>query len=138
MSLRAPYIVLAVALGGAAGSVTRYVLSAALQEHRATVFPTGTLVVNVSGCLAVGFLMRLILDTGQFSPPVRALLITGFCGGFTTFSTFAWETISALEDAAWWRAATYSIGSVILGLAAVWLGSAAAHGLVRVIRGEVA
>lgn len=138
MSLRAPYIVLAVALGGAAGSVARYLLSAALQEHRSTVFPTGTLVVNVSGCLAVGFLMRLILDTGEFSPAVRALLITGFCGGFTTFSTFAWETISAIEEAAWWRATAYAGGSVVLGLGAVWLGSAAAHGLLKVFRGDAA
>jgi CrcB protein len=129
-------VVASVALGGAAGSVARYLLSGALQERSATVFPIGTLVVNVSGCLAIGFLMRLVLETGEFSPPVRALLTTGFLGGFTTFSTFAWEAIGAVEEGAFRRALAYVGGSVVLGLVAVWVGSAAAHLVLHAIRGE--
>jgi CrcB protein len=129
-------VVVSVAIGGAAGSVARYLLSGALQERSGSLFPIGTLVVNVSGCLAIGFLMRLVLGTGQFSPAVRALLTTGFCGGFTTFSTFAWETIGAVEEGAWRRAAAYSAGSVVLGLGAVWLGSAAAQLLLQAVRGD--
>lgn len=131
-------VLISVAIGGAAGSVARYLLSSALQERSGTLFPIGTLVVNVSGCLAIGFLMRLVLDTGEFSPTVRALLTTGFCGGFTTFSTFAWETISAVEEGAWRRAVVYVGGSTVLGLAAVWLGSATAQLLLRALRGESA
>lgn len=131
-------VIVSVAIGGAAGSVARYLLSSALQERSGTFFPIGTFVVNVSGCLAIGFLMRLVLDTGEFSPSHRALLTTGFCGGFTTFSTFAWETIGAVEEGAWRRAAAYSGGSVVLGLAAVWLGSAAAQLLLHAVRGDAA
>lgn len=131
-------VVISVAIGGAAGSVARYLLSNALQERSGTLFPVGTLVVNVTGCLAIGFLMRLVLDTGEFSPTARALLTTGFCGGFTTFSTFAWETIGAVEEGAWRRALAYSGSSVVLGLAAVWLGSAAAQLLLHALRGDAA
>lgn len=130
-------VVASVAIGGAAGSVARYLLSAALQERSTTVFPIGTFVVNVTGCLAIGFLMRVVLDTGEFSPTVRALLTTGFCGGFTTFSTFAWETLTAVEEGAWRRAMTYAGGSVVLGLVAVWMGSAAAQLILHAMRGEV-
>ena len=131
-------VVISVAIGGAAGSVARYLLSNALQGRSGTLFPVGTLVVNMIGCLAIGFLMRLVLDTGQFSPTVRALLTTGFCGGFTTFSTFAWETIGAVEEGAWHRALAYSGGSMVLGLAAVWLGSAAAQLVLHALRGDAA
>ena len=134
---RSVEVVASVAIGGAAGSVARYLLSGAIQERSATMFPVGTLLVNVSGCLAIGFLMRLVLDTGEFSPPVRALLTTGFLGGFTTFSTFAWESMGAVEEGAIRRALAYVGGSVVLGLAAVWVGSAAAQLLLHAIRGEV-
>jgi CrcB protein len=133
---RSVEFVAAVAIGGAAGSVARYLLSGAIQERSATVFPIGTLVVNVGGCLAIGFLMRLVLDTGEFSPPVRALLTTGFLGGFTTFSAFAWETMGAIEEGAIRRAVAYAGGSVVFGLTAVWVGSAAAQLLLHAIRGE--
>ncbi|MGH7593938.1 MAG: fluoride efflux transporter CrcB [Gemmatimonadales bacterium] len=129
-------MIASVAIGGAAGSVARYFLSGMLQGRSETLFPVGTMVVNVCGCLAIGFLMRLVLDTGEFSPTVRALLTTGFLGGFTTFSTFAWETMSAVEEGAWRRAIGYAGGSVVLGLGAVWLGSVAAQLLLRAIRGE--
>ena len=131
-------VILSVAVGGAAGSVARYLLTGALQERSASVFPVGTLAVNVSGCLAIGFLMRIVLDTGEFSPTARALVTTGFCGGFTTFSTFAWEAISAVEEGAVRRALAYVGSSVVLGLAAVWLGSAAAQMVLHAIRRKAA
>jgi CrcB protein len=131
-------VFVSVAVGGAAGSVARYLLSGSMQERSGTLFPAGTLLVNISGCLAIGFLMRVLLDTGEFSPAVRALLTTGFCGGYTTFSTFAWETVGAFEEGAWRRALAYSGASVFLGLAAVWLGSAVAQILLRALRTNVA
>lgn len=131
-------VILSVAVGSAVGGVARYLLGAAISERAATAFPTGTLVINLSGCLLIGFLMRLILDTGEFSPAVRALVTTGFCGGFTTFSTFAWETIAAVEEGALRRAVLYVGGSVIFGFIAVWIGSSAARLLLAAVRSESA
>src|ERR1022692_2756793 len=85
-------VVASVAVGSAVGGVARDMLTGAVSQRMGPAFPMGTLLVNVAGCVAIGFLMRLILDTGEFSPAVRALLTTGFCGGFITFSIFAWET----------------------------------------------
>src|SRR2546423_3042036 len=81
-------IYLLIALGGAVGSLSRYVLGRAVQSLSASGFPIGTLVVNVSGCFLIGILVRQFLNM-QVSPELRALLIVGFCGGVFTFSTFS-------------------------------------------------
>jgi CrcB protein len=135
---RAADVVFAVAIGSGAGGVARYLLAGSISARAGTAFPVGTFVVNIAGCLAIGFLMRLMLDGGQFSPTVRALLTTGFCGGFTTFSTFSWEAIAAIEEGEMRRAAWYVVSSVVLGLIAVWVGSAAAHTLLRTLRHQAA
>jgi CrcB protein len=116
-------LVLAVAAGSAAGGVARYLLSGAVHHRISTTFPLGTLLVNVLGCLALGFIMQIALDAGELSPSTRALLTTGFCGGFTTFSTFSWETIALIEEGSLRRAALNAGGSVLLGLGAIWLGT---------------
>lgn len=90
--------------------------------------------VNVLGCVALGFISYLVLETGEFSPTTRALLTTGFCGGFTTFSTFAMETIRAAEEGALQRAMLYVGSSVIAGLAGIWIGAAAARQVVSILR----
>lgn len=131
-------VVASVALGSAVGGVVRYLLTGAVSQRMGTAFPTGTLLVNVAGCLAIGFLMRVILDTGEFSPAARALLTTGFCGGFTTFSTFAWETIAAFEEGAVRRAGLYVGTSVVFGFLAVWIGSSVAQALLVALRGKSA
>jgi len=131
---RAADVIVAIAVGSAAGGVARYLLSDALTLRSSATFPVGTLVVNVAGCFAAGFLMRLVLETGAFTPTTRALLITGFCGGFTTFSTFAWESVAALEEGALRRTAVYTAASIGCGFAAVWIGAAMAQMLLTALR----
>jgi fluoride exporter len=116
-----------IALGGAAGSVMRYVAGVAIQSRGGVDFPIGTLLVNLSGCLVLGFLIRYALATPAISPEFRALLTTGLCGGYTTFSTFSYETVALVQDGDWRRALLYvglSVGGSILG---VVLGIAGAH-----------
>ena len=115
-----------VALGSAVGGVSRFALATAIQSRIGTPFPWGTFVINVSGSLVLGFILRYALHTSVVTPEVRALLATGFCGGYTTFSTFSYETATLVEEGAYQRAALYVLASVLLSLAAVFLGFAAA------------
>lgn len=112
-----------VAVGGAAGALARYGLGGWVQSRAGFGFPAGTLVVNVLGCLLIGFALRY-LEAVRLAPDVRALVAVGVLGGFTTFSTFGYETVALLEDGAWARAATYAFGSMALGIAAVYIGIA--------------
>ena len=114
-------IYLLIALGGAAGSLLRYLVGGAVQRMSASGFPVGTMVVNVSGCFIIGVLVRQFLNL-QLSPELRALLIVGFCGGFTTFSTFSAETLGLIEGGEYGRAAGYVVLSVTLCLAATLAG----------------
>ena len=114
-------IYLLIALGGAAGSVLRYLVGGAVQRMSDSGFPVGTMVVNVSGCFIIGVLVRQFLNM-QLSPELRALLIVGFCGGFTTFSTFSAETLGLIEGGEYGRAAGYVVLSVTLCLAATLAG----------------
>ncbi len=119
-----------VALGSALGGVARFLLTAAVQQKAGTVFPIGTLVVNISGSLLLGFLMSYALSTTAISPEVRGLLTAGFCGGYTTFSTFTYETMLLVEEGELGRAAFYVLVSVIVSLVGVYLGITAARALV--------
>jgi CrcB protein len=118
-----------VAVGSAAGGVARYLLSSFVQQRVGAGFPLGTLLVNVTGSFLLGLFWRYALGSQTITPEVRLLLTTGFCGGYTTFSTFSYETVVLLEDGEWPRAATYVILSVVLSLAGVWLGFLAAREL---------
>ena len=124
--------VLLVGLGGFVGSVLRYWLSGLAQDAapRST-FPFGTLVVNVLGCIAIGVLAELAEARGFLTPERRALLMVGLLGGFTTFSAFANETVSALRDGAHAIAAMNVALSVGGCLAAVWAGRSLAHAIWR-------
>ena len=113
-----------IALGGAIGSVTRYLLGGAVQRLAGFAFPVGTLVVNVSGSFLAGFLLRYFMNA-QAPPMVKAALVVGFCGGFTTFSAFSTDTLGLVEGGEYGRASLYVIGSVALSLAAVFAGFAA-------------
>jgi CrcB protein len=113
----------AVAGGSAIGGVARYGLTVWAQP-RSVAFPFGTLAVNVAGCLLIGAIAQYSLTTGRISPEARVLLISGFCGGFTTFSTFSFESIELIQAGAWPRALLYVLASVTAGVAAVWAGSA--------------
>lgn len=116
-----------VALGGAVGSMARYVVGVAVQGRSGAYFPIGTLLINISGSLLLGFLIRYALATPAISPEVRALLTTGLCGGYTTFSTFSYETVALIEDGDWRRAALYVGLSVAGSILGVMLGIAGAR-----------
>jgi fluoride exporter len=116
-----------VAFGSAVGGASRYLLGTFLQRAAGTTFPVGTLVINVVGSCLLGFLVRYAAESTGASPEARALLTTGFCGGFTTFSTFSVETLALIEDGDWSRAALYVGLSVVLSLTATFLGIAGAR-----------
>lgn len=113
---------LVVALGGAAGAVARYWMSGWVQNASGGVFPWGTLAVNVSGSLLLGFLL-VWLQASLASPELRAMVAIGVLGSFTTFSTFSYETVALLQDGEWSRAGLYAGGSLLLGLLAVAAGA---------------
>lgn len=113
-----------IALGGAVGSVSRYLLGGLVQRTAGLAFPIGTLAVNVTGSFVAGFLLRYFMNV-QTHPTLRAALIVGFCGGFTTFSAFTTETLGLFEGGEYARAALYVAASVALSLMAVFVGFAA-------------
>ena len=113
-----------IAVGGAVGSVGRYLAQVAVTRHFPYPFPLGTLLVNVLGCLLIGLFYALAEKGTVASPELRLLLTTGFCGGFTTFSTFSYEMLTLLQDEHYFLAALYAAGSVLLGLLATFAGVA--------------
>lgn len=123
-----------VALGSALGGVARFLLGGFIQERAGSTFPVQTLVINVTGSFLLGFIQRYALDSSALAPEIRAMLTIGFCGGYTTFSTFSLETVRLMEDGDWRRAGLYVAGSVILSIAAVLLGLAAARQLLELRR----
>jgi CrcB protein len=120
--------ILLVLLGGAFGTGLRYFLSLAIYSFvKGPRFPWGNLAVNVSGCFAIGILAELFEDRLLVSPTVRVALLTGVLGGYTTFSSFAFETLSLIRDGEIGLAMLNVSASVLLGLAAVWAGMRAAQ-----------
>jgi CrcB protein len=111
-----------VALGSALGGVSRYLIGGVVQRLLDTTFPAGTLFVNLSGSFLLGAIVRYAVDTPSLTPEVRALLTIGFCGGYTTFSTFSYETVALLKDGEWTRAGLYVSASVLLSVAGTFLG----------------
>jgi fluoride exporter len=119
-----------VAAGSAVGGVARFLVASFVQQRAGPSFPAGTLLVNITGSLALGFLMRLALSTPAISAEVRTLLTTGFCGGYTTFSTFSYDALLLIEEGQYGRGIVYAVLSVVLSLLAMWLGVFAARELV--------
>ena len=112
----------AVALGGVVGCCARYGVSQWVQLWYGRSFPLATLLINVAGSLAMGFLFVATLERASISPALRMAILTGVLGGFTTFSTFAMETLLLMEDGETATAALYVLLSVFLGLGAAFLG----------------
>ena len=127
-------LIAAVAVGGALGSVARYLIGALIQDRAATALPVGTLTINISGSLLLGFLMRLGLETSALGPEMRFFLTTGFCGGFTTFSTFSYETLRLFEDGEYGTAGLYVCSSLVFALLACAIGMGAAGRLISMGR----
>ena len=122
-----------VALGGAIGSVGRFWLSGLLAQHWGARFPWGTLLVNVSGSFAIGFFATLCGPQGRFplGPRVSQFIMVGVLGGYTTFSAFSLQTLDLARDGNWLGAGMNIVASVVLCLAAVWLGHVCAAALTR-------
>ena len=116
-----------VGLAGAAGAVARYAVSLAAQKSLGDHFAYGTLLVNVLGCLALGFLLEMERGASWVTPPVRLLLGVGFLGAFTTFSTFGYETLRYMSVGASRLALVNVAANLGLGLVSVWLGWRAAR-----------
>jgi len=123
--------VLAVALGGAVGSALRYGTTLGATRVFGTSFPFGTFIVNVLGCLLAGLIFGIAEQRTGLSPLVRLLLLTGFLGGYTTFSTFTLETVTLLQDGSWLVAAGSFVGNNLAGgalaVGGIYLGRALAQ-----------
>ncbi|WP_255489801.1 fluoride efflux transporter CrcB [Dysgonomonas sp. 25] len=114
--------ILLVGLGGGLGSILRFLTSTYINRWYIQAFPMGTFVVNIVGCFLIGLLMAM---AGKYlNEDLRLLLITGFCGGYTTFSTFSAENMFLLQNGNYATLGLYILASVAVGLLAVWLGDA--------------
>ncbi len=120
---------LLIALGGALGSVARYWVGSAVGGRMGIRFPYGTLFVNMTACLVLGFSLSYLGRLADLNPGWRYLVAVGFVGAYSTFSTYEWETLSTLRSGAFFLGALYAFGSLILGLGATWCGAAIADAL---------
>ena len=111
-----------VGIGGFVGSVLRYVVAYQLSKSTASAFPYGTFAVNIVGCLLIGVFYSISERYQWLSPEWRIFLTTGLCGGFTTFSSFAYENVKLMESSDYGLLALYSVSSFVLGLLAVFIG----------------
>ena len=116
-------IILLIALGGAVGSVARYLLGRAVQGALHLEFPIGTFTVNVVGCLVIGVLAKFFMNS-QTELPLRATLMIGFCGGFTTFSTFSYETLALMRGGEWGKATAHVVLRAVVCVGATATGFA--------------
>ena len=120
---------LAIALGGALGAVCRYWLVTLAEHHNPGVYPVGTLLVNVVGSLLIGVLFVILTEKIQAATYLRPLLVIGFLGALTTFSTFSLDALLLLEQGMWLSALSYVLLSVVTCILAAWAGM----GVVRLL-----
>jgi CrcB protein len=113
-----------VGIGGGLGSIFRYVISVFVGRHIPIVFPMGTLLVNISGCFLIGVFYSIFARHADFNNDWRLFLITGICGGYTTFSTFSYDGLVLLKQGANLSFMLYALGSVVIGLLATFAGIA--------------
>jgi fluoride exporter len=111
--------------GGAAGSLVRYVVGTVIMTRTGGRFPFGTVFINITGSFLIGLTVALLTERLRPHPNWRLLLVVGFLGGYTTFSSFEWETLSLVKDGARWLGLLNAVGSVVVGYGAVWLGAIA-------------
>jgi fluoride exporter len=114
---------LLIAIGGALGSIARYWVGSTIAGRVGIRFPYGTLIVNITACVIIGFSLTYMSRRADLNPAWRYLISIGFIGAYSTFSTYEWETLSTLRSGAFLLAALYAGGSFLLGLIAVWGGS---------------
>jgi fluoride exporter len=116
-----------VGVGGFVGANARYVLGLWIAARLGSSFPWGTLLINVTGSLLIGIILTVLTDRLVADPAWRLLLVVGFLGGYTTFSSFTMEALDLAQGGEWLLALAYVLGSNIIGLAAVVLGARLAH-----------
>ncbi|HKB48044.1 MAG TPA: fluoride efflux transporter CrcB [Ktedonobacterales bacterium] len=121
--------VLYIAAGGVIGTLSRYYLQGWIQQRAGSSFPLGTLAINLAGSLVLGFVLRLATGATVISPEWRAALTIGFCGAFTTMSTFGYESVRLLGDGEYWYAGLYIGGTVVGCFLAVVAGTMLANRL---------
>jgi CrcB protein len=114
---------LLIAIGGALGSIARYWVGSTIAGRMGIRFPYGTLIVNITACIVIGFSLTYMSRRADMNPALRYLIPIGFIGAYSTFSTYEWETLTTLRSGAFFLAALYAGGSLVLGLIAVWGGS---------------
>lgn len=114
--------ILVIAIGGALGSVARYLFSSAVLRATGSLFPVGTFAVNVVGCFVFGAIAGAAEQRVQLTPELRLFLLVGVLGGFTTFSSYAFESFSLMRDGQFAGAAVNVVGQVVAGLAGLWVG----------------
>ena len=115
-------ILLAVALGGALGSLLRYFVAGAVQSAASSGYPWGIFIVNITGGLLMGVIVELSALKLQLTPEVRAFLTVGILGGYTTFSTFSLDSVLLIQRGAYVSAAAYIVGSTVLSIGALFAG----------------
>ena len=122
-----------IAIGSALGGMGRYFVSGAITTLTGGTFPYGTMLVNISGCLVIGFFATLTGPDGRFlvGTPSRQFVMVGICGGYTTFSSFSLETLYLARAGEWMSATANAAGSVVLCMLSVWLGFIAATAINR-------
>jgi CrcB protein len=113
-----------IALGGALGSVARYLVGTSVSNRLGIRFPFGTLVINITACVIIGLSLEVLNRHTNVNPAFRYLIPIGFIGAYSTFSTFEWEIFSNLNSGAFWIAILYVTASLVFGLVAVALGAA--------------
>lgn len=116
-------IIFLIGIGGGMGSIARYLVQKWVEEVYLKSFPLATFLVNVIGCLLIGVIAGLAAKGNYFTPQLRLFLVTGVCGGFTTFSTFAFENAVLVKNGNYVLLGLYVAASVIAGIMAVFLGS---------------
>jgi fluoride exporter len=113
-----------VGIGGGLGSILRYIIQVFVGRHVPLIFPLGTFLVNCSGCFLIGIFYSLASKYTTITPEWRLFLITGICGGFTTFSTYSYDGLMLLKQGSNFAFLFYMLGSVVLGLLATFAGAA--------------
>jgi CrcB protein len=114
---------LLIAVGGALGSIARFWVGSSVAGRLGIKVPYGTLIVNLSACVIIGFTLTYLGKRADLSPAWRYLIPVGFIGAYSTFSTYEWETLSTMRSGAFLLAGLYAVGSLVLGLVAVWGGA---------------
>jgi fluoride exporter len=111
-----------IGIGGSIGSISRYLTQQFVQKHYPSSIPLGTLSVNIIGCFIIGLVYGLSDKGDVLSPEARLFLATGICGGYTTFSSFAYENINLMQDGEFFYTGLYILLSMVIGFAAVYFG----------------